>query len=200
MTTLTATAACTKKLLGMQENIKWGWMKLKLSWDISIVKGELRVSVQCLSGLPKKPGQMVHWKPQGQRAGANTKAEHCELSGECQQDPAARESEALVPTRWTSPLDTVVTHCLWDPYRENHQFKRGKNSLASHNVLAASASMTKESLNYLSLVLWRNTRILVRLQMTDLQRPDHQQCYTTPINWAWMDTHTLQQATSALKA
>lgn len=45
MTTLTTTAACTKRLLGkLQENIEWARMKLKpsKSRSISIVKGVLR--------------------------------------------------------------------------------------------------------------------------------------------------------------
>ena len=50
---------------------------------------------------------MVQCKPQGQRAGAATKAGHCQRSGEHQQDPAAQEIEALVPTVWTSPPDNV---------------------------------------------------------------------------------------------
>lgn len=45
MTTLTTTAACTRRLLGkLQENIKWARMKIKpsKSRSISIVKGELK--------------------------------------------------------------------------------------------------------------------------------------------------------------
>ncbi|KAJ8016034.1 hypothetical protein DPEC_G00002940 [Dallia pectoralis] len=46
MTTLTTTAACTRRLLGkLQENIKWARMKIKpnKSRSISIVKGQLKM-------------------------------------------------------------------------------------------------------------------------------------------------------------
>ncbi|KAJ8417382.1 hypothetical protein AAFF_G00286090 [Aldrovandia affinis] len=55
MTTLTTTAACTRRLLGkLQENIKWARMKIKpnKSWSISIVKGELKDVRFCIGDDP----------------------------------------------------------------------------------------------------------------------------------------------------
>ena len=55
MTTLTTTAACTRRLLGkLQENIKWARMKIKpnKSRSISIVKGELKDVKFCIGDDP----------------------------------------------------------------------------------------------------------------------------------------------------
>lgn len=55
MTTLTTTAACTRRLLGkLQENIKWARMKIKpnKSRSISIVKGQLKNVKFCIGDDP----------------------------------------------------------------------------------------------------------------------------------------------------
>ncbi|KAJ8016037.1 hypothetical protein DPEC_G00002970 [Dallia pectoralis] len=55
MTTLTTTAACTRRLLGkLQENIKWARMKIKpnKSRSISIVKGQLKNVRFCIGYDP----------------------------------------------------------------------------------------------------------------------------------------------------
>ncbi|KAJ8390956.1 hypothetical protein AAFF_G00098760 [Aldrovandia affinis] len=55
MTTLTTTAACTRRLLGkLQENIKWARMKIRpnKSRSISIVKGELKDVRFCIGDDP----------------------------------------------------------------------------------------------------------------------------------------------------
>ncbi|KAJ8392683.1 hypothetical protein AAFF_G00073570 [Aldrovandia affinis] len=56
MTTLTTTAACTRRLLQkqLQENIKWARMKIKpnKSRSISIVKGELKDVRFCIGDDP----------------------------------------------------------------------------------------------------------------------------------------------------
>ncbi|KAJ8393735.1 hypothetical protein AAFF_G00057880 [Aldrovandia affinis] len=55
MTTLTTTAACTRRLLGkLQENIKWARMKIKPNKprSISIVKGELKDVRFCIGDDP----------------------------------------------------------------------------------------------------------------------------------------------------
>lgn len=71
---------------------------------------------------------MVQCKPQGQRSSATNKAGHHQQSGKHQQDPNARDVQALVPAVWTSPLGNVAIHYLRGPnnnYGEdgaNHDF------------------------------------------------------------------------------
>ncbi len=137
MTTLNTTAASTRRLLGkLQENIKWAQMKIKpnKSRRISIVKGQLKNVKFCIGDDPIQQCRRTLSKASVQYnlskawASAASKAGHHRQSGKHQQDPTAREAQALVSAIWTSPSGNVATHYLRAPNNNcgedgaNHDF------------------------------------------------------------------------------
>ncbi|KAJ8386813.1 hypothetical protein AAFF_G00166080 [Aldrovandia affinis] len=153
MTTLTTTAACTRRLLGkLQENIKWARMKIKpnKSRSISIVKGELKDVRFCIGDDPIPTVSEQPVKSLGRWYNASLKDK--EQVQQLRQDiinGLDNINKTLLPGKlklWCLQFgllpDNVATHHLQGP--NNNRGEDGANRYFIHEEMAQCPTMPKQ--------------------------------------------------------